>query len=370
MTQAAHLEQHQQRDLSEIKAQLKAMSEMVLTALAEAQRSLERRDRRAAYAVILADNRVDAQQVALDHLCQVFLVRHMPAGSVLRFIFATIKVVAELERIGDYAEAIAHRTIALSAAPALPHMEGIQALGELSRRLLRDAVDAFLSGDTESAEKVMNDEGITDEMNQAIFEALAREGEGDASLPTRFAMLNVLNRVERVADRASNIAEHALYATRGEIVSHGPRGGHKIILLSVRDAFLGPLVEALANARAPLSVSFTSCGLDPAPAFDPKMLELLASRGLSLNRARPRGIEEAGPRDTWSVVVTLTREADERCPELPYRTVALAWDLPDPAEGSLADRRRLEAVLAEIEARLHDLIGALNPTLSDKKESS
>lgn len=368
MSTSIHLAQQQERDLREIRTQLRAMADNVTQAVDDAITSLERRDRRLAYSVILGDNRIDAAQHALDHLSQVFMVRHMPAGSVLRFVVAAIKVAGELERIGDYAEAVAHRAVTLARAQNLPQLDSILKMGRAAIDLVEASVESFLEADVAKANKVIDDEDAIDEMNRDIFDALSGD-QADVPLTLRFALLGVLNRLERVADRASNIAEGAIYATKGEIVPHGPRGGHKVLFLSTQDAALGPMVEAMANANAPLAVAFTSCGLDPATTFNPIMLEVLASRGLSCGRSRPRGLDEVGPLEGYSVVVLLSHEAEAACPPLPYRTVALSWDLPDPAPGQPVDRIRLEAALADAESRLVDLLSVLIPSAPpDRKE--
>lgn len=369
MSTSTHLAQQQERDLREIRTQLRAMADNVAQAVDDAITALERRDRRLAYSVILGDNRIDVAQHALDHLCQVFLVRHMPAGSVLRFVVATIKVAGEIERIGDYAEAVAHRAVTLARTPDLPQLESILKMGRAAIDLVETAVESFLDGDVAKANSVIEDEDTIDEMNRDIFDALSGGDQPEGPLALRFALLGVLNRLERVADRASNIAESSIYAAKGEIVPHGPRGGHKVLFLSTHDAALGPMVETMANANAPLAVHFTSCGVAPASAFNPVMHEILAQRGLSCVRPRPRGLEEVGPLDAYTVVVMLTQDAEAACPPLPYRTVALAWDLPDPAQGQGTDRVRLEAALADAESRLVDLLSVLAPPQSaDKKE--
>ena len=84
----------------ELRQQLRQMADLVLQALRDALQALIQRDRALAYMVILADNRIDALEGAIDRLCQEFLVRHMPAGGPLRFVISAIKVNSELERLG------------------------------------------------------------------------------------------------------------------------------------------------------------------------------------------------------------------------------------------------------------------------------
>lgn len=370
MPQTPHLEQLAERNLQEIRTQIRRMADLVAAALESALTALDRRDRRLAYKVILGDKRIDALQQAIDHLCQVYLVRHMPAGSVLRFVISTLKVISELERIGDYADAVAHRAVALVAEERHPQLDAIGEMGRLAVSLMRQSVESFVTQDTQLAELVMEGEGETDRMNATIFEALTSAGEL-SRLDTRFALVAVLNRLERVADRAANIAEHAVYAAKGEVIQHTPRGGHRVLFLSMHDAGLGLLAETLASDSAPLTVSFASAGIEPRPNFDPRMIAFLARKGHAVRRPRPRGLGDVSALENYSVVVLLSREAEERCPPLPYHTVALAWDLPDPEVGlRTGDEATLEALAEAITVRLADLLSALNVSPSDSKELS
>lgn len=370
MPQPPHLEPLAERNLQEIRTQIRQMGDLVAAALEGALAALDRRDRRLAYQVILGDNRIDALQHAIDHLCQVYLVRHMPAGSVLRFVISTLKVNSELERIGDYADAIAHRAVALVAEDRHPQLDAIGEMGRLAVGLMRKALQSFLAQDPALATIVLDSQGESDRMNATIFEALTSAGEL-SRLDTRFALVAVLNRLERVADRAANIAEEAIYAAKGEVVQHVPRGGHRVLFLSEHDACLGPLAEVLASAAAPLTVSFASAGIAPRSTFDARMVAFLERKGYALRRPRPRGLDEVSALEHYSVVVTLTREAEERCPPLPYHTVALAWDLPDPGgELRTHDEATLEACAEAIVARVADLLSALNVNPTEAKEQT
>src|SRR5687768_6140412 len=103
----SQLEQSLQRDIQFIRSKVVAMSTRVETALKMCVKALQKENRRLAYAVILRDQYIDELEKQIDHLCLQFLVRQPPAPGQVRFVYATIKINAELERIGDYAESIA-----------------------------------------------------------------------------------------------------------------------------------------------------------------------------------------------------------------------------------------------------------------------
>ena len=116
MAEQIHVHERVEHDLGVIRRRLRHMSELVLKALDDAIASIANHDRRLAYSVVLLDNRIDMLERHVDRLCQEFLVRHMPVSAQLRFIITTVKVNAELERIGDYAEAIARRAASITAS--------------------------------------------------------------------------------------------------------------------------------------------------------------------------------------------------------------------------------------------------------------
>jgi protein-tyrosine-phosphatase len=135
-----------------------------------------------------------------------------------------------------------------------------------------------------------------------------------------------------------------------------------VLLLSTDDASLGPLAEAIAHRRLPLRCSITSAGIAPA-ATDPRLVSFLASRGIELVRSHPRSLAEVGPFEDFNVVVLLSREAEDACPTLPYKTIALAWDIADPAkiEGSPGEIESAWArAYADVDQKLGDLVAALH----------
>ena len=115
---ASYYETSLQRDIERIHAKLAEMAHLAGRALDGALRAFIECDRQVAYAVILRDRRIDELERELDRLCLEFLVRQQPAAKHLRFVYSTIKINLELERVGDYAESIARQIIKLSAIPA------------------------------------------------------------------------------------------------------------------------------------------------------------------------------------------------------------------------------------------------------------
>jgi phosphate transport system protein len=357
-----HIHERVQHDLDVIRRRLRRMSELVLNALDDAIAAVANRDRRLAYSVVLLDNRIDMLERHIDRLCQEFLVRHMPVAAQLRFIIATVKVNAELERIGDYAEAIARRAVTLSTAPERPEGERIFEMARLAFQMLRQAIQAFLDGSDETAARVFGIDKQVDAMNAQIFEALAHPAGTSPDLTVPFVLLGVLNRVERVADRACNIAEEAIFSARGEVQRHVLRHDIRVLFLCETNAVRSQMAEAIARQVAPVNFLFSSAGTTPASALDPGTVRFMAAKGTDIARQRPKGLADVGRIEEFNVVVTLSSEAEEACPQVPYGAMQLNWDIPDPskATGTPAEiEAAYQAVYGELQTKIGELIDSL-----------
>jgi protein-tyrosine-phosphatase len=299
----------------------------------------------------------------------------MPVAGQLRFVIAATKVNSELERMGDYADAIARRTVRLVAAGPVPTSERMFEMGALAISMVEEASSAFLEEDPERAQRALDQEAAVDALNHDLFHELAHVDRDETDLTARFALLGVLNRLERIADRACNIAEDAIYSVRGEVLRHMHKQEQKVLLLSKNDSTLGPMAEAMAQKKAPLLYSFTSAGLE-ASEIDMRMVAFMAKRGIEIARNRSRSLDEVGGIRDFNVVVLLSKQAEEACPQLPYKTVALTWDLPDPSvvEGTpAAIEAAYSKAYAEIDTKLGDLLHALlgdNPAASSANTRS
>lgn len=179
-----------------------------------------RRDTKRADAVIEGDREVNQLERGIDEHCVRTLALHQPAGSDLRFVAATLKIVTDLERIGDLAVSTAQQVRSRDDKS----LDAIQRLSELAERALgtlRAALDCFLQGEAARARRVIaDDSAMTQAVTQLVAElgaAIARE---PALVPNGLAALMVAKHIERMAAHATNIAEMAIYLASAEDVRH------------------------------------------------------------------------------------------------------------------------------------------------------
>lgn len=165
------------------------------------------------------DRQMDEWELKLDHLCIDLLALRAPAATDLRLIASSLKIVPELERIGDHCCNIARRA-PLVTPPILP--EGhLERLGQETRGMVRRAVDAFVSHDAALARAVIQNDDTVDELYGQIYRELLRIMLADPLCIERAShLILVIKNWERIADQATNIAEEVLYILEGRSAKH------------------------------------------------------------------------------------------------------------------------------------------------------
>lgn len=358
MNRPTHLQERMEHDREILRRRLRRMADLVIESLEDATMAIARRDRKLAYQVVLLDNRIDVMEGLIDRLCQEFLVRHLPVAGQLRFVLAVAKVNAELERIGDYAEAIARRAVTLSEIEDVPEKARLLEMARLSFQMLRQAVQFFLDSDADQAMRIFQLDRQIDQMNAELFKSLAQPAAQERDLTVRFVLLGLLNRLERVADRACNIAEETIYVARGQVLRHVARRDIRVLFLCERNSCRSQIAEAIARQIAPTHFIFQSAGTSPEP-LDCGAQAFMAGKGIDISRQLAKSVADVGDIADFNVVVTLSHGAEAACPTLPYGSIELNWDIADPsrAEGSPAEAEAAyEAVYAELKTKIGELV--------------
>jgi phosphate transport system protein len=167
------------------------------------------------------DREINRMEVDIDGACRRILALRQPAASDLRFITTALKIVTDLERMGDLAVNIAERAQGLAQAPALGPMHDLAKLAELSEAQLKRALDAFVARDVEKAEQVMHGDDLLDTLYLKIFNALlALMMEDSKNIRRATSVMFAAKYLERFGDHATNLAEMVVYMVRGTDVRH------------------------------------------------------------------------------------------------------------------------------------------------------
>jgi phosphate transport system protein len=217
----AHTDKTYDAQLDDLRNKLLSLGGKVETQIATSVRALAERDSALAESVVAADREVNRLEVDIDEACRRLLVLRQPAASDLRFITTALKIVVDLERIGDLAVNIAERAIDLNQSPPLKPVHDLTRLAELCQKQVRAALDAFVDGDVEKAEAVIKGDDLLDAVYHNLFnELVALMMEDPRNIRRANSLLFVAKHLERLGDHATNVAEMVIYMVRGTDVRH------------------------------------------------------------------------------------------------------------------------------------------------------
>jgi phosphate transport system protein len=212
---------HFHEELEALKQTLLAMGGLVEDQIRLSVRALVERDEALARRVIERDRQVNAYDVEVDEKCVELLALHQPAAGDLRFITTAMKIVTDLERIGDQAVNIAQRVIELSREPQLKPYIDLPRMAEKAERMVKESLDAFVARDTGLARQVCGEDDAVDALKEQIFrELLTFMMEDPKTIPRAIRLILVSRFLERVADHATNIAEMVIYMVESKMVRH------------------------------------------------------------------------------------------------------------------------------------------------------
>ncbi|MFA4030339.1 MAG: hypothetical protein GDYSWBUE_002005 [Candidatus Fervidibacterota bacterium] len=205
--------------LKEMHEKVSTMGYFVVNMLTEALNAVLNKDLELAQRVIAMDDRVDEMDLEIENMCLQMLARQQPLGSDLRLIAATLKVISDIERIGDYAEDIAKITPVMVGKDVGELLKDIPRLGQMAMGMIRNAVEAFTNVDVGLAHQVCRDDVPVDILFRQILSstiAHIQSNPQDAEIGVYTILL--ARRLERTADHATNIAERVHYLVTGKLV--------------------------------------------------------------------------------------------------------------------------------------------------------
>jgi len=212
---------HFHDELSDLKARLLAMSGEAEAALGLAIEALLERDSAKAAQVIAGDHLIDNMEVEIEDRCIDLLALQQPMARDLRMLTSALKIANDLERVGDHAVNIAQSTQRLiETRPITPEPEIIE-MARLARRMLADALEAFIRGNAAAAREVCRRDEQVDALHRSVFRILLTHMMEDPHLIGAGMELFLVSRnLERVADLATNIGEDVVFLVEGKSIKH------------------------------------------------------------------------------------------------------------------------------------------------------
>lgn len=221
MPEHAHISHVFDNELGTLRERVLSMGALVGSNIEAATQALLERDPARAQGVIERDHEVNRRELGIDEECIGLLALRQPAAGDLRLVAATLKIVVDLERIGDLAANMAERVIALCDEPPLELPLELGAMSALAQQMLRDALDAFVRGDVAEAERIVRADDEVDRLLGRQYGVLVGAMKEDPAQVSRaLGLLLFAKHVERLADHITNVAEMVIYLVRGEDVRH------------------------------------------------------------------------------------------------------------------------------------------------------
>jgi phosphate transport system protein len=215
------METHFQQELNSLKESLLKMAGLTEQAIAHAVDALVKRDTLLADKTIREDKAINEMELEIDELCLKLLALHQPMAADLRFITSAMRINIELERIGDLAVNIAERVLSLNQEPQLKPYIDLPRMAEITKKMVKDVLDAFVQGDADLARAVCERDDQVDDLNDQVFRELLSYMLSDTRTITRAVHLIIVSRyLERIADHATNIAEGVIFMVNARVVKH------------------------------------------------------------------------------------------------------------------------------------------------------
>jgi phosphate transport system protein len=167
------------------------------------------------------DRHIDRDEMDIDAMVLRILALRQPVAYDLRFLATALKLVTDLERIGDEAVNIAERAKEGQGVAKDKVRSALKSMSELAQQMLRDALDAFVQGEVTRAEQVLQRDDAVDERYGEILRAMMEfMAHSPDEIPSAVRVIKVAKYIERIADHATNIAEEVIFMVRGEDVRH------------------------------------------------------------------------------------------------------------------------------------------------------
>ena len=211
-----------ERDLSSLQADLAEMAAHVEQATRRALNALENQDLQLAQQIIDEDDHIDQLQDNLEDKCVTMMATQQPTAIDLRALMSAVHIAVELERMGDYAEGIAKICLRIGDQPLLKPLIDIPRMADLALTMLSESLQSHANRDEWQARKICQDDDAVDDLyNQIYRELLTYMLQDPRNIERATYLLWVAHDLERIADRATNIAERVMWLVSGHTVGTG-----------------------------------------------------------------------------------------------------------------------------------------------------
>lgn len=206
-----------ERQLETLNNELIKMGNLIEQAIEMAVKALVKKDVELANKAIDFDNEIDEQEKIIENLCMKLLLKQQPVASDLRLISSALKMITDMERIGDHAGDISEITIYLSKEPYIKNLDQIEQMAKETTVMVIKSVEAYVNKDMDTAKWVIDNDDVVDDLFAQVKKHLIELISLDSNNGEQATdLLMIAKYFERIGDHATNIAEWVIYSITGE----------------------------------------------------------------------------------------------------------------------------------------------------------
>ncbi|MCL2699733.1 MAG: phosphate signaling complex protein PhoU [Defluviitaleaceae bacterium] len=207
--------------LAELNNTLIEMAGLAERAIADAAKALVTQDTDLAEEIIAFDDRIDSMENEIENMCLKLILRQQPVASDLRMVSSILKMIADLERIGDHAGDISELTLLLADKQYIKKLEHIPQMADAAMKMVTDSIDAFVRRDLKLANKVIDYDDVVDDLFVTVRdELIVLINENPKNGDQAMDFLMIAKYLERIGDHATNIAEWVVFSITGTHRKH------------------------------------------------------------------------------------------------------------------------------------------------------
>ncbi|MGI8600583.1 MAG: phosphate signaling complex protein PhoU [Chitinophagaceae bacterium] len=218
---------HLQEELKSLRESLTDMADLVQKQIKKSICSLIDKDEDLANEVLFNEKRVNALELKIDKDCENIFALLTPVAHDMRFVFATLKINADLERIGDYAEGIAQLVLLgkKSFDENLINELDLRNMYDVAYAMLEDVTNAYSDDDSKLARSVFARDLQLNEINRVAADIVIEYSKKNMDkMKEALLLLSIIRKLERVGDHITNIAEEVIFHKEAKILKHGNKG--------------------------------------------------------------------------------------------------------------------------------------------------
>lgn len=205
------------RQLEQLNNELINMGSLIEEAIEMAITALIKQDVEKAKEIMAFDEEIDEKEKEIENLCLKLLLQQQPVAKDLRQISAALKMITDMERIGDHASDISEMTILMSNQPYIRNIEHLQTMAKETMVMLVKSIEAYVEKDMKKAKGVIASDDIIDDLFDEIKKELIASIHENANNGEQAAdLLMVAKYLERIGDHATNIAEWVIFSITGK----------------------------------------------------------------------------------------------------------------------------------------------------------